>query len=120
MLNPKASVLPQAQEGVPANWAPHPETQSLQPHTSSELQSKLLNGGYIGIIYGTTIGVIKGDTRSLDYSSSGKRTPDIAPESLKPGRSSVGTFMATVGIFHEIGQAMESAYEPLQTYAFGF
>ena len=28
-----------------------------------------LKGGYIGIIYGTTIGVIKGDTRSLDYSS---------------------------------------------------
>ena len=28
-----------------------------------------LKGVYIGIIYGTTIGVIKGDTRSLDYSS---------------------------------------------------
>ena len=36
-------------------------------HVSFSLNS--LKGGYIGIIYGTTIGVIKGDTRSLDYSS---------------------------------------------------
>ena len=28
-------------------------------------------GGSIGIIYGITFGVIKGDTRSLDYSSNG-------------------------------------------------
>ena len=28
-----------------------------------------LKGGYIRIILGTTIGVFKGDTRSLDYSS---------------------------------------------------
>ena len=28
-------------------------------------------GGYIGVIYGITIGAIKGDTRSLDYSSCG-------------------------------------------------
>ena len=30
-----------------------------------------LNGGYVGEYIGTTIGVIKGDTRSLDYSSYG-------------------------------------------------
>ena len=30
-----------------------------------------LKGGYMGIIYGTTIGVIKGDTRSLDNGSYG-------------------------------------------------
>ena len=28
-----------------------------------------LKGGYIGIIWGTTIRVIKGDTRTLDYGS---------------------------------------------------
>ena len=28
-----------------------------------------LQGGYIGVIQGITIGVIKGDTRSLDYGS---------------------------------------------------
>ena len=37
-----------------------------------ELLSKLLKGGYIGdYIGGTTIGVIKGDTRSLDSISYG-------------------------------------------------
>ena len=35
---------------------------------SPELQSKLLKGGY-RVISGITIGAIKGDTRSLDYSS---------------------------------------------------
>ena len=34
-----------------------------------EPQSKLLKGGYIGDYIGTTIGVIKGDTRSLDNGS---------------------------------------------------
>ena len=33
------------------------------------LESELLKGGYIGILLGTTVGVIKGDTRSLDYGS---------------------------------------------------
>ena len=33
------------------------------------MQSKLLGGCYIGVIYGTTIRVIKGDTRSLDIAS---------------------------------------------------
>ena len=33
--------------------------------------SKLLKGGYIGDDIGSTIGVIKGDTKSLDYSSYG-------------------------------------------------
>ena len=28
-----------------------------------------LTGGYLGVIYGTTRGDIKGDTRSLDYGS---------------------------------------------------
>ena len=36
-------------------------------HMSYSLNS--LKGGYIGDCIGTTIGVIKGDTRSLDYSS---------------------------------------------------
>ena len=36
-------------------------------HLSHSLNS--LKGDYIGIIQGTTIGVIKGDTRSSDYSS---------------------------------------------------
>ena len=40
--------------------------------TSHELQSKLFKGGlYRGLYMGTTIGDIKGDTRSLDYSSHG-------------------------------------------------
>ena len=35
-----------------------------------ELESTLLKGGYVGgIISGSIIGVIKGDTRSLDYST---------------------------------------------------
>ena len=34
-----------------------------------EPQSKLLKGGYISDYIGTTIGVIKGDTRSLDNGS---------------------------------------------------
>ena len=42
-------------------------TPFTKTHVSYNLNS--LKGGYIGIIYGTTIGVIKGDTRSLDYSS---------------------------------------------------
>ena len=33
------------------------------------LSSKLLKGGYIGDYIGDTAGVIKGDTRRLDYSS---------------------------------------------------
>ena len=38
-------------------------------HLSHSLNS--LKGGYTGDDIGTTIGVIKGDTRSLDYSSLG-------------------------------------------------
>ena len=34
-----------------------------------ELQSKLLKGGHVGDCIGTTVGVIQGDTRSLDYGS---------------------------------------------------
>ena len=37
-----------------------------------------LKAGYIGIIQGTTIGVIKGDTRSLDYGSYGMRCADCS------------------------------------------
>ena len=44
-----------------------------QPQPRYELKSKLLKGGYMGDYIGTTIGVIKGDTRSLDYSSYGFR-----------------------------------------------
>ena len=33
------------------------------------LQSKLLQGGYVGIIWGIVVGAIKGHIRSLDYSS---------------------------------------------------
>ena len=36
---------------------------------SDELLSKLLKGGYIGDYIGEYYGVIKEDTRSLDYSS---------------------------------------------------
>ena len=39
--------------------------------TTYELWSKLLKGGYIGDYIGTTIGVIKGDTRSLDNGTYG-------------------------------------------------
>ena len=39
------------------------------PYKPYKLQSKLLKGGYIGSYIGTTIRVIKRDTRSLDYSS---------------------------------------------------
>ena len=38
-------------------------------YTTCSLNS--LKGGYVGIIYGTTIGFIKGDTRSLDHGSYG-------------------------------------------------
>ena len=41
----------------------------LHNEGSYELQSKLFKGGYLGNIWGSIIGVIKGDTRSLDYSS---------------------------------------------------
>ena len=41
--------------------------QALAPLMSYNLNS--LEGVIWGIIYGTAIGVIKGDTRSLDYSS---------------------------------------------------
>ena len=43
--------------------------QDLRRHISYSLNS--LKGGISGIILGTTIGLIKGDTRSLDYSPSG-------------------------------------------------
>ena len=36
-----------------------------------ESKSKLLKGGYVWDYIGTTIGVIKVDTRGLDYSSHG-------------------------------------------------
>ena len=45
--------------------APCPQLHS-KPY---ELESKLLKGGYMGDYIGGTIRVIKGDTRSLDYSS---------------------------------------------------
>ena len=38
-----------------------------------------LKGGYIGDCIGTTIGVIKGDTRSLDYSSNVLDDPSATP-----------------------------------------
>ena len=37
------------------------------PYMSYSLNS--LKGGYIGDYIGTTVGVIKGDTRSLDYNT---------------------------------------------------
>ena len=41
-------------------------------YSGYEPQSKLLTRGFMsGIINGTTIGIIKGDTRSLDYGSYG-------------------------------------------------
>ena len=40
---------------------------STQNHVTYSLNS--LKGGYIGVYIGTTIGVIKGDTRSLDNGS---------------------------------------------------
>ena len=40
---------------------------AMETHMSHSLNS--LKGGYIRDYIGTTIGVIKGDTRSLDYSS---------------------------------------------------
>ena len=43
------------------------DRQVHQKHVSYSPNS--LKGGYIGEIYGTIIGVIKGDTRSLDYGS---------------------------------------------------
>ena len=46
-------------------------SQSCQPPNS-------LNGGYIGDCMGTVLGVIKGDTRSLDYPSMSQ------PYSVKP------------------------------------
>ena len=50
---------------------------------------KSFKGGYIGIIQGTTIGVIKGDTRSLDYGSyrvwrSGIRVHGLGWRSCRP------------------------------------
>ena len=42
---------------------------NVQAVCSYELQSKLLKGGYIGDYIGKIVGVIKEDTRSLDYSS---------------------------------------------------
>ena len=39
--------------------------------------------GLFGIIQGTTIGVIKGDTRSLDYSSNDMKTSIISYPKLK-------------------------------------
>ena len=42
-------------------------TNLVQAHMSYTLNS--FNGVMKGIIYGTTVGVIEGDTRSLDYSS---------------------------------------------------
>ena len=42
---------------------------NMEPHVSYSLN--FLREGYIGMIYGTTIGDIKGDTRSLDCSSYG-------------------------------------------------
>ena len=39
------------------------------PYNPYELQPKLLKGGYIGHYIGTTIGLITGDTRSLDNGS---------------------------------------------------
>ena len=45
---------------------------ALRGQVSYSLNS--LKGGYIGDYIGTTIGLIKGDTRSLDYSSSGSHT----------------------------------------------
>ena len=41
---------------------------NILPH---EPESKLLHGGYTGSYISITIGLIKGDTRSLDYSSHG-------------------------------------------------
>ena len=61
-LHPKPhmpeSLLCRLQEGNPSVW---------ETHMSYSLTS--LKGGYIGDYMGTSIGVIKGDTRSLDYSS---------------------------------------------------
>ena len=42
----------------------------------NELQSKLLKEAYIGIIWGTTVGVIKGDTGSLDYAGFRGKAPE--------------------------------------------
>ena len=49
-----------------------------------EPQSKLLKGVIQGIIQRTTIGVTKGDTRSLDYSSYRPGSSDASAISLLP------------------------------------
>ena len=48
---------------------------------SYEQQPKLLKGGYIGIAQGSMSGVIKGDCRSLDYSSYDPNMQDITKSS---------------------------------------
>ena len=50
------------------------------PHVENPLNS--LQAGSIGnyiYIYGTTKGVIKGNTRSLDYDSFGEPEPELQP-----------------------------------------
>ena len=53
-------------ENMGAPGAPRAPSMRVQ-YMSYNLNS--LKGDYTGIVQGTTIGVIKGDTRSLDYSS---------------------------------------------------
>ena len=56
----------------------------------SELESKLLKGGYMGYYTGEgVIGLIKGDARSLDYSSYEER-----PELQFTSFSVVGSYCA--------------------------
>ena len=52
-------------------WGPHHEGQGASHQLSHSLNS--LKGDYIGEYMGTNIGVIKGDTRSLDSGSTEKQ-----------------------------------------------
>ena len=50
------------------------------PYTHVSYSLNSLKGVYIGDYIGTTIGVIKGDTRSLDYSSCRDRYSNLSRE----------------------------------------